>query len=101
MKPSNKFLIGLPVCKYFGFCFLFCTLFLSSCTNSKLRAPVVDGWKQKNKQSDYVVKRGDTVYSIAWAFEQDYHELVRWNHLQSPYALYAGQHLKMHGDVEN
>ena len=71
------------------------TLFnVTSCSSQ--RAPIVDGWQQPaGKQSDYVVQKGDTLYSIAWAFNLDYRDLARINHLTPPYALNRGQKLDM------
>jgi lipoprotein NlpD len=51
---------------------------------------------QSNAQSDvYRVSKGDTLYSIAWAFGLDYRSLAQANHLQAPYSLKAGQPLVM------
>ena len=59
-------------------------------------APVVEAWKQPQaKSSKYRVKRGDTLYSIAWAFNMDYANLARANNLRPPYSLYVGQLLNM------
>lgn len=41
----------------------------------------------------YVVKRGDTVYSIALHHGLDYHDLARWNHLPPDDLITPGQHL--------
>jgi lipoprotein NlpD len=59
-------------------------------------APVVSGWKKtSSKEYSYLVQRGDTLYSIAWAFEMDYRDLARVNKLHSPYRLKSGQKLIM------
>lgn len=59
-------------------------------------APVVNAWLQPQAQAaDYVVSKGDTIYSIAWQFGLDYHTLARANHLRNPYPIRQGQHLKM------
>lgn len=39
----------------------------------------------------YVVKRGDTLYAIAWEQGLDYRDLAVWNHIASPYTIYPGQ----------
>ena len=50
--------------------------------------------------SGYVqVRRGETLYSIAWRFDLNYHELARWNGLVPPYTLTPGQWLKMNPPV--
>lgn len=44
---------------------------------------------------DYVVRRGDTVYSIAFRHNLDYRELARWNGIGSDYRIYPGQVLRL------
>lgn len=43
----------------------------------------------------YVVQRGDTLYSVAVAFGQDYRDLARWNNLEDPTRLAVGQTLRV------
>ncbi|HLF98277.1 MAG TPA: peptidoglycan DD-metalloendopeptidase family protein [Methylococcaceae bacterium] len=43
----------------------------------------------------YVVRRGDTLYSIAWRAEADFRNLARWNNLAPPYKILAGQSLRL------
>jgi lipoprotein NlpD len=69
---------------------------LVGCGGGEAYAPVVDGWHQRNaSHGDYIVRRGDTLYSIAFSFGLDVETLAQANHLKSPYALYPGQHLRM------
>ena len=69
---------------------------LAGCTSDTARAPVVNGWHQPSAASEsYVVRQGDTLYSIAWAFGLDYRGLAAANQLQPPYAISTGQRLKM------
>lgn len=42
---------------------------------------------------EFLVAKGDTLYSIAWANEVDPDALARWNGLKPPYRLYPGQPL--------
>jgi lipoprotein NlpD len=73
-----------------------CSCYLSGCTSDIASAPVVNGWHQPAAASqEYVVRSGDTLYSVAWAFGLDYRSLAQANHLQPPYAIKAGQRLKM------
>lgn len=68
---------------------------LTACSQHTL-APVVSAWSQPSAaESDYRVRPGDTLYSIAWSFGLDYRALARVNHLVSPYSLRVGQPLKM------
>lgn len=39
----------------------------------------------------YVVKRGDTLYSIAWRHGLDYREVARWNGIGSDFRIDVGQ----------
>ena len=41
----------------------------------------------------YVVRRGDTLYSIAWRFGVDHRQLAGWNRIPYPYTIYPGQHV--------
>jgi len=43
----------------------------------------------------YTVRRGDTLYSIAWRFKLDHKELAQWNGIGPPYTIYPGQRLIM------
>lgn len=57
-------------------------------------APGVKDWNPQ----DYTVKKGDTLYSIAWRYEKDFRDIARWNDISSPYAIYPGQRLRMTPD---
>lgn len=77
------------------FLMLSCSLLLCAC-NDNPPAPVVNAWLEpQQRNADYIVHQGDTIYSIAWQFGLDYAVLAEINHLKSPYKIYAGQHLKM------
>lgn len=71
------------------------TALLASCYSGS-NAPVVNGWTQPNAgRSHYRVKKGDTIYSIAWAFGLDYRALAEINNLPPPYRIRVGQRLRM------
>jgi len=53
-------------------------------------APAPDGF--------YLVKRGDTLYSIALEHGADYRELAQWNDLGDPTRIRAGQLLRVRPD---
>lgn len=74
---------------------IFAVIFiLTSCSSTP--APIVEGWHQSPaNRSEYIVQKGDTLYSIAWAFALDFRDLARFNHLSPPYKLHAGQKLNM------
>lgn len=68
-------------------------LVLTSCGGREDLAPVVElNWRAVNtRTANYVVKRGDTLYAIAFRYDRDYRELAAANHLYSPYSLRVGQ----------
>lgn len=43
----------------------------------------------------YTVKRGDTLYSIAWRHDLDYRDVARWNRLPADFRIYPGQRLSL------
>ncbi|MGR5212998.1 peptidoglycan DD-metalloendopeptidase family protein [Vibrio rotiferianus] len=45
--------------------------------------------------SYYEVKKGDTLYFIAYVTDKDVKELVRYNELDVPYTIFPGQKLKL------
>jgi lipoprotein NlpD len=47
------------------------------------------------KEGAYTVQRGDTLYSIALAFGQDWRDIARWNQLEDPTKLRVGQNLRV------
>jgi lipoprotein NlpD len=47
----------------------------------------------------YTVKRGDTLYAIAFKHRLDYRELARWNRIGRDYTIYPGQVLKLASGV--
>ena len=47
----------------------------------------------------HVVKRGDTLYSIAWRYGLDLNRLARNNGIGPPYTIYPGQRLRLKGQA--
>lgn len=43
----------------------------------------------------YIVRRGDTLYSIALEHGADYREVAQWNHLDDPTRIQVGQQLRV------
>jgi len=72
------------------------TLSLAACGTNNSPAPV-DSWQTQKKsrqvlQADtYQVKRGDTMFSIAFRHGMDYRSLAKLNHIGEPYTIYLGQ----------
>ncbi len=43
----------------------------------------------------YTVRRGDTLYSIAWQYGLDHRQVAVWNGIGAPYTIYPGQRLAL------
>jgi lipoprotein NlpD len=43
----------------------------------------------------HVVRRGETLYKIAWQHGVDQRDLVRWNRIRDPDVIYEGQRLRL------
>ena len=73
------------------------TVLLIGCSERRGFAPVVElKWQQKNThQSTHIVRRGETLYAIAFRYDRDYRQLAVYNHLRSPYKLHVGQVLHL------
>lgn len=70
-------------------------LFLAAC-QSNAPAPVVNDFnKVQTTQRYHIVQAGETIYSIAWRYGKDYHQLADYNHLSAPYNLKVGQKLRL------
>jgi lipoprotein NlpD len=80
-----------------------CVVFLQSCGIREGLAPVEESiWRDTNRfKSTHVVARGETLYAIAFRYEQDYHRLATVNHLTSPYTLHAGQVITLKSNMHH
>jgi len=59
------------------------------------QVPVMDS-TYKTVTRTYTVRKGDTLYSIAFFHGVDYRDVADWNHLDNPAAIKIGQQLKLH-----
>jgi len=48
------------------------------------------------RRETYTVKRGDTLYAIAWRHKLDWQDLARWNGIRRDYVIHPGQVLKLY-----
>lgn len=49
-----------------------------------------------HRPATYQVRRGDTLYSIAWRHHLDYRDVARWNGIGRDYVIHPGQTLKLY-----
>ena len=89
-------LIEVPKIKWLGLLML--SSVLIGCSGNSSKAPVVDRshaaqQRQYNPVTtgQYVVRRGDTLYSIAFRFGWDWKALAARNNIYSPYVIVPGQ----------
>jgi len=84
------------------FCCLLISLLLLGCSSRDKPAQVVglssaiplkDRVKDSISSSQYIVKKGETLYSIAWRANSDVRQLAALNKIYSPYKIYPGQKL--------
>ncbi len=73
---------------------------LSACGSRNAPAPVVEGHgaiplsqrvKSSIKATEYYVKKGETLYSIAWRSNTDVRQIAALNRITAPYNIYPGQ----------
>ncbi|MDH3219268.1 MAG: peptidoglycan DD-metalloendopeptidase family protein [Gammaproteobacteria bacterium] len=64
-------------------------MLLASCVvvNPPTRVARGAGW--------YTVKQSDTLYSIAWRYGLDYHQLAQWNQIDISTPIHPGQRLRL------
>ncbi|MCW8833223.1 MAG: peptidoglycan DD-metalloendopeptidase family protein [Colwellia sp.] len=83
-------------------CYLFIFLVLFSCSSREKPAPVVsvygsvplkDRVKNSINGSEYTVRAGETLYSIAWRANSDVRQIAKLNNLSPPYNIYPNQKL--------
>lgn len=97
MKSVNGKLIY-----YFWSFFIVLTILLSGCSARNTPAPVTtvygsiplkDRIKKSINTTYYKVKKGETLYSIAWRANSDVRTLAKLNKISSPYNIFPGQKL--------
>ncbi len=43
----------------------------------------------------HTIRKGETLYSIAWQYGHDYRTVAKWNQVSRPYTIYPGQKLRV------
>jgi len=69
------------------------TLILTACAPHS--APVINKSPFRKIPLEYVVRKGDALYSIAWSVGLDYQDIAKWNRIRPPYVIQPGQRLRL------
>jgi lipoprotein NlpD len=79
-------------------CFILCAI-IAGCFESDELAPVTESHWQgySQKQATHTVRKGETLYAIAFGYDTDYRSLAQLNHLREPYTVKVGQVLRVRG----
>ena len=73
---------------------------LHSNTSVPPRSPVLGGASLSSNQAKpnfHIVRKGDTLYSIAWRYGLDYRNVASWNRIEPPYTIFPGQRVGIKG----
>ena len=78
-------------------CLLLSFLVMTGCEEQTRLPPVVElRWQpQSSHPITHVVRRGETLYAVAFRYDKDFRQLAAYNHLHRPYALRVGQILRL------
>ena len=81
----------------FGAALTSLVLTLTACGDRQDLAPVTElNWRNGNSHAiKHVVRRGETLYAIAFRYDTDYRDLALINNLQTPYILRVGQVIQL------
>ncbi|PCH95644.1 MAG: lipoprotein NlpD [Gammaproteobacteria bacterium] len=85
-----------------AFCYIFFVLSLFACSSREKPAPVstvygssplTERVKKTINTNEYIVRAGETLYSIAWRANSDVRQIAKMNNISPPYNIYANQKL--------
>ena len=77
-------------------CLVVFIMVLTGCATPGNYAPVRSYHRDLvNSKKEYIVKKGDTLYSIGFRSRQRYQQLALWNKISAPYHLKVGQKIKL------
>lgn len=78
--------------------FLASCLLLASCSHDPSRVTITDlraPARETSSSGQHIVRRGETLYSIAWLYNRDFKELATNNGIAAPYTIYPGQKISL------
>ena len=74
-------------------------LLLQGCGGQTSLAPVSNHVRATKQASSTIhkVRKGETLYSIAFLHGKDYRSLARWNGIRKPFTIFVGQKIRLKG----
>ena len=76
--------------------FLTACLLITSCSHDPSRVSVADlRSPRKVTSGQHIVKKDETLYSIAWLYNRDFRTLAQNNRIRPPYVIYPGQKINL------
>lgn len=78
--------------------FFIITVLLAACSAGKGLAPVDERATKRHtgvSSTWYTVHKGDTLFSIAFAYGRDYRNVAKINRIRAPYTIYPGQRIRL------
>lgn len=69
--------------------------FITACTANFERWIDSDFELRRSLDTEYTVRKNDTLYAIAWLHNLDYLQIAKWNDIAQPYVIYPGQSLRL------
>ncbi|MFQ3324576.1 MAG: lipoprotein NlpD [Pseudomonadales bacterium] len=72
-------------------------VFLAACSHQPNKVSIIDRSSGAGTASgsSYKIKRGDTLYAIAWRYGVSYQQLADYNKIATPYMINIGQKLRI------
>ncbi len=93
--PQLRKVVGIAFRLISFFSLLILAFNLASCASSS-SVPITEAWRQSlASPTNYLVKKGDTLYSIAWNYGLDYRQVATLNKIKAPYHIKVGQKLRL------
>ncbi len=73
-------------------------LALVACSSAPVDIPISSRTRPKTVTwGAHIVSPGETLYTIAYSYGQDFHRLASINNIRAPYTIYPGQKLRLGG----
>ncbi len=76
-------------------------LLLSACSSTYDAKYSKENYGIESAPNTYIVKRGDTLFSIAWRFGLEQNSIARHNNITNPNKIYIGQKLYLKANVSS